>query len=90
MRQRQDVLASGSYISSNDRRPALRPGRCDGCGHGGDSLAVGQKETVKLPAVDRIYTITEGKGITGAIVRREALRTIPKRRMSAQTGAAVK
>ena len=27
----------------------------------------GAKETVKLPAVDRIYTITEGKGITGAM-----------------------
>ena len=27
----------------------------------------GTKETVKLPAVDRIYTITEGKGITGAL-----------------------
>jgi hypothetical protein len=27
----------------------------------------GKKETVKLPAVDRIYTITEGQGITGAL-----------------------
>jgi hypothetical protein len=27
----------------------------------------GVKETVKLPAVDRIYTITEGNGITGAL-----------------------
>jgi hypothetical protein len=27
----------------------------------------GAKETVKLPAVDRIYTITEGQGITGAL-----------------------
>ncbi|MGH9518654.1 MAG: hypothetical protein ACRD2D_03355, partial [Terriglobales bacterium] len=27
----------------------------------------GVKETVKLPAVDRIYTIEEGKGITGAL-----------------------
>jgi hypothetical protein len=25
------------------------------------------KETVKLPAVDRIYTITEGQGITSAL-----------------------
>ena len=25
------------------------------------------KEKVKLPAVDRIYTIEEGKGITGAL-----------------------
>jgi hypothetical protein len=27
----------------------------------------GAKETVKLPAVDRIYTIAEGQGITGAL-----------------------
>ena len=27
----------------------------------------GVKEIVKLPAVDRIYTITEGRGITGAL-----------------------
>ncbi len=27
----------------------------------------GAKETVKLPAPDRIYTITEGMGITGAL-----------------------
>ena len=27
----------------------------------------GKSEAVKLPAVDRIYTITEGKGITGAL-----------------------
>ena len=39
MRMRQDVLASGSYISANDRRPALWAGRCDRCWHGGDSLA---------------------------------------------------
>jgi hypothetical protein len=27
----------------------------------------GARETVKLLAVDRIYTITEGQGITGAM-----------------------
>jgi hypothetical protein len=27
----------------------------------------GAKEMVKLPAVDRIYTITEGQGISGAL-----------------------
>jgi len=27
----------------------------------------GAKETIKLPAPDRIYTIEEGKGITGAL-----------------------
>ena len=50
---------------------ALRPGRCDRRGNSGDSLAVGAKETVKLPAVDRIFTITEGKGITGVLCGRQ-------------------
>ena len=31
--------------------------------NGGDSLAIGAKESVKLPAVDRIFTVEEGKGI---------------------------
>jgi len=30
-------------------------------------MSAGAKETVKLPAVDRIYTITEGQGITSAL-----------------------
>jgi len=39
MRMRQDVLASGSYISANDRRPHFRPGRLDRRGNCGDPLA---------------------------------------------------
>jgi hypothetical protein len=66
MRQRQDVLASGSYISANDRR--LHFGVGDSTE--GGSLEIhwpsGAKETVKLPGVDRIFTITEGQGITGS------------------------
>ena len=67
MRQRQDVLASGSYIGSNDRR--LHFGLGDTIDPG--SLEIhwpsGKKETVKLPAIDRMYTITEGTGITGEL-----------------------
>jgi hypothetical protein len=67
MRQRQDVLASGSYISANDRR--LHFGLGDAIDAG--SLVIhwpsGVRETVKLPAPDRIYTISEGKGITGSL-----------------------
>jgi hypothetical protein len=67
MRQRQDVLASGSYISSNDRR--LHFGLGDAIDPGSVEIhwPSGAKQTVKLPAVDRIYTITEDKGITGAL-----------------------
>jgi hypothetical protein len=67
MRMRQDVLASGSYISSNDRRPHFGLGDSTDAGTAEIHWPSGAKETVKLPAVDRIYTITEGQGITGAL-----------------------
>ena len=67
MRMRQDVLASGSYISSNDRRLHFGLGDATDAGTAEIHWSSGVKETVKLPAVDRIYTITEGKGITGAV-----------------------
>jgi hypothetical protein len=67
MRQRQDVLASGSYISANDRRLHFGLGDAANAGTLEIHWPSGAKETVKLPAVDRIYTITEGEGITGAL-----------------------
>ena len=33
----------------------------------GDPLAIKRKGTIKLPEVDRIYTVTEGNGITGTL-----------------------
>ena len=67
MRMRQDVLSSGSYISSNDRRLHFGLGDATDAGTAEIHWPSGAKETVKLPAVDRIYTITEGKGITDAL-----------------------
>ncbi len=67
MRMRQDVLASGSYISANDRRPQFGLGDATDAGTAEIHWPSGAKEMVKLPAVDRIYTITEGQGITGAL-----------------------
>jgi hypothetical protein len=67
MRMRQDVLASGSYISSNDRRLHFGLGNATDAGTAEIHWPSGAKETVKLPAEDRIYTITEGQGITGAL-----------------------
>jgi hypothetical protein len=67
MRQRQDVLASGSYISSNDRRLHFGLGDATDSGTVEIHWPSGTKETIKLPAVDRIYTITEGKGIVGSL-----------------------
>jgi len=67
VRQRGDVLSGGSYLSSNDMRVHFGLGT----GLHVDALEIhwpsGAKETVRLPAVDRIYTIEEGRGITGAM-----------------------
>jgi hypothetical protein len=67
MRMRQDVLSSGSYISTNDRRLHFGLGDATDAGTAEIHWPSGAKETVKIPAVDRIYTIEEGKGITGAL-----------------------
>ena len=67
MRMRQDVLASGSYISANDRRPHFGLGNATDAGVAEIHWPSGSTDMVKLPAVDRIYTITEGQGITGAL-----------------------
>jgi hypothetical protein len=64
MRQRQDVLASGSYISSNDRRLHFGLGDSNDAGALEIHWPSGAKEIVKLPAVDRLFTISEGHGIT--------------------------
>ncbi len=67
MRQRRDVLASGSYIGANDRRPHFGLGDASDPGAAEIHWPSGAKETIKLPAVDRIYTIEEGKGIVAAL-----------------------
>ncbi len=64
---RQDVLSSGSYISSNDKRPHFGLGTATDAGAVEIQWPSGRKETVRLPAVDIIYSITEGNGITGAL-----------------------
>ncbi|MFZ0744496.1 MAG: CRTAC1 family protein [Terracidiphilus sp.] len=67
IRQRGDVLSGGSYLSSNDMRVHFGLGEAARV----DAVEIhwpsGKKQTVTLPAVDRIYTITEGKGITAAL-----------------------
>ncbi len=67
MRMRQDVQSNGSYISANDQRLHFGLGDSTDAGTVEIHWPSGAKETFKLPAVDRIYTIAEGKGITGAL-----------------------
>ena len=67
LRQRGDVLSGGSYLSSNDMRVHFGLGDADKV----DAVEIhwpdGQVEKMGLPAVDRIFTVTEGKGITGTL-----------------------
>ena len=67
MRQRGDVLSGGSYLSSNDLRVHFGLNDATDAGVAEIHWPSGVKETVKLPAVNRIYTVTEGQGITGAL-----------------------
>ena len=66
-RMRQDVLSSGSFISSNDQRLHFGLGETTDGGTAEIHWPSGKTETLKLPRVDRIYTISEGKGIIGAL-----------------------
>src|SRR6201993_4735112 len=65
IRQRGDVISGGSYISSNDQR--IHFGIADAATVDGVEVhwPDGAIEKLKLPSVDRIFTIEEGKGITG-------------------------
>ena len=71
MRQREDVMSGGSYISSNDQRPHFGLGYATDAGTAEIHWPSGARETVKIPAVDRIFTITEGKGITGVLCEKQ-------------------
>jgi hypothetical protein len=64
MRHREDVMSGGSYVSSNDQRPHFGLGDATDAGTAEIHWPSGAKETVKLPGVDRIFTISEGRGIT--------------------------
>ncbi len=80
IRQRQDVISGGSYVSTNDPRPHFGLGDSTDAGTAEIHWPSGAKETIKLPAVDRIFTITEGKGITadsGAPVHQTAEKAKP-------------
>jgi hypothetical protein len=63
MRMRQDVMSGGSYVSSNDPRPHFGLGDARDAGTAEIHWPSGKVETVKLPDVDQILTIEEGKGI---------------------------
>jgi enediyne biosynthesis protein E4 len=63
VRQRGDVFSGGSYASSSDQRLHFGLGTATSV----DKVEIlwpdGVKQEIKVPAVDRILTVTEGKGI---------------------------
>ena len=67
IRQRGDVISGGSYMSSNDQRVHFGIGSATKVDKVEIHWPGAGIETVHLPAVDRIFTITQGKGITGVL-----------------------
>jgi enediyne biosynthesis protein E4 len=63
-RQRQDIIAGSSYGSSSDPRPHFGLGPATKIDKVEIHWPDGQIEFVSPSAVDRIFTITEGKGIS--------------------------
>ncbi len=79
MRQRGDVMSGGSYISSNDPRLHFGLGDATAVGTAEIHWPSGRVQFVRLPAVDRIYTITEGRGITGSLCSGKPCSTLSHR-----------
>jgi enediyne biosynthesis protein E4 len=71
MRQREDVMSGGSYISSNDQRPHFGLGDATDAGTAEIHWPSGRVEKIRIPAVDRIFTVTEGQGITGVLCAKQ-------------------
>jgi len=63
IRQRGDVLSGGSYSSSNDPRVHFGLGDAATVEKVEIRWPSGAVEKVSLPAVDRFFTVEEGKGI---------------------------
>ena len=62
-RQRGDVFSGGSYGSSSDQRLHFGLGAATKVDRVEIHWPSGAKEEIAIPAVDRIYTVKEGKGI---------------------------
>jgi hypothetical protein len=62
-RQRGDVFSGGSYASSSDQRLHFGLGSAARVDKVEIQWPSGAKEEVRIPSVDRIVTVTEGKGI---------------------------
>jgi hypothetical protein len=64
VRQRADVFSGGSYASSSDQRLHFGLGNATKVERVEILWPSGSREEISVPAVDRFYTVVEGKGIT--------------------------
>jgi len=62
MKQREDVISGGSYLSSNDPRPHFGLGAATKVDDIEIHWTSGKVEHVTVPGIDRIVTISEGSG----------------------------
>jgi len=69
MRQREDVISGASYLSNNDMRSHFGLGDNTIVDQVEIHWPSGAVEKVHLTATDRIFTVEEGKGITGELCR---------------------
>ena len=67
LNQRGDVLSGGSFASSNDPRVHFGLGETTGIERAEVHWPDGTREIVHVPAADCIYTVEQGRGITGQI-----------------------
>ena len=63
IRQRSDVFSGGSYASSSDPRLHFGLGSATKVDKVEIQWPSGTKEDIRIPFVDRIFTVVEGKGI---------------------------
>ena len=75
-------MSGGSYISSNDQRPHFGLGDATAAGTAEIRWPSGAVESVRLSAVDRIYTITESKGITAMMCAGKPCPDLPSAHLS--------
>ena len=67
MRQRSDVMSGGSYESSNDQRLHFGLGRTTTIDDVEIHWPSGLVQHVRLPGMDRIFAIEEGKGLVPSV-----------------------
>jgi hypothetical protein len=64
-RQRADVTSGGSYGSSSDSRVHFGLGSATKIDKIEIDWPSGARESVSVAGIDRIFTLTEGKGVAG-------------------------